>query len=223
MTITPAKLLRGLVLLCLVVAWALLAHHGSTGESNPDFSAALATAPIVAIVVMLLWRVGNPLWIGLGGLAVLALLATAWPYLRQNVALLYYVQHVGTNLALGTLFGRSLLGQRLALVTQFAKVAHHGEISPAKARYTRQVTIAWTTFFFLTAAVSTALFWLAPPAAWSLFANLLTIPLIGLMFVIEHICRHRVLPPDDRSSIADTIRGFRAAMEHTSDPQAKHP
>ena len=223
MTITPAKLLRGLVLLCLVVTWAGLAHYGSTDGSNPDFSAALATAPLVAIVVMLLWRVGNPLWIGFGGLTGLALLAGSWPYLRQNVALLYYVQHVGTNLALGTLFGRSLLGQRLALVTQFAKVAHHGEISPAKARYTRQVTVAWTAFFFLTAAVSSGLFWLAPPAAWSLFANLLTIPLIGLMFLVEHICRHRVLAPADRSSIADTIRGFRAAMQHTNDPLAKHP
>ncbi len=217
MTITPAKLLRGLVLLCLVVAWALLAHHGSTGESHPDFSAALATTPIVAIAIMLLWRVGNPLWMAFGSLLVLGLLAGSWPYLRQNIALLYYVQHVGTNLALGTLFGRTLFGEREALISQFARMAHQGVISAAKARYTRQVTIAWVTFFFLTAAISTGLFWLAPPAAWSVFANLLTVPLIGLMFVVEHIFRHRILPPEDRSSIADTIRGYRSGM------QAKHP
>ena len=71
MTITPAKLLRGLALLCILVAWGFLAHHGSTAESHPDFSAALATAPIAAIVVMLLWRVANPLWMVLGSLAVL--------------------------------------------------------------------------------------------------------------------------------------------------------
>ena len=207
MTITPAKLLRGLALLCILVAWGFLAHHGSTAESHPDFSAALATAPIAAIVVMLLWRVANPLW----------------PQLRQNVALLYYVQHVGTNLALGTLFGRTLIGERQALVTQFALMAHHGVISPAKARYTRQVTIAWTAFFLLTASISTVLFWLPMPTAWSIFANLLTIPLIGLMFMAEHIVRHRVLAPDDCSSIADTIRGYRAAMQQTSDPLAKRP
>ena len=165
MTITPAKLLRGLALLCILVAWGFLAHHGSTAESHPDFSAALATAPIAAIVVMLLWRVANPLWLVLGSLAVLALLALAWPQLRQNVALLYYVQHVGTNLALGTLFGRTLIGERQALVTQFALMAHHGVISPAKARYTRQVTIAWTAFFLLTASISTVLFWLPMPTA----------------------------------------------------------
>jgi uncharacterized membrane protein len=107
---TPAKLLRGLALFALVAAWAWLAHQGSAGEGNPDFAAALATLPVVAIVVMLLWRAGNPLWIAGGGLAVLGLLAWLWPALRQNVALLYYVQHVGTNLALATLFGRSLLG-----------------------------------------------------------------------------------------------------------------
>ena len=116
-----------------------------------------------------------------------------------------------------------MLGQRLALVSQFAKIAHHGEISPAKARYTRQVTVAWTAFFFLTVAVSSGLFWLAPPAAWSLFANLLTVPLIGLMFMVEHICRHYLLLPEDRSGIGETIRGFRAAMQHSSDPLAKHP
>ena len=160
---------------------------------------------------ILLWRVGNPLWIALGGLAILGLLALSWPSLRENVALLYFVQHVGTNLALGALFGRSLFGGQDSLVTQFAKLAHDGVISPAKARYTRQVTVAWTIFFFASAAVSTALFWLAPAAAWSVFANLLSLPLLALMFIGEHLIRHRVLAPDDCSSIADTIRGYRAS------------
>ena len=223
MSLTPAKLLRGLALLCILVSWAFLAHHGSTDESHPDFSAALATAPLVAIVVMLLWRVGNPLWMALGGFGVLGLLAWAWPQLRENVALLYYIQHVGTNLALGTLFGRSLIGDRQALVTQFALMAHHGVISPAKARYTRQVTMAWTAFFFVNVAMSTVLFWLPLANAWSIFANLLPIPLIALMFIVEHICRHHLLPPEDRSSIADTIRGYRATMQQSSDPLAKLP
>lgn len=223
MKLTPASVLRGLALLTLVVTWAVLAHQGSAGDANPDFSAALATAPIVAIVVMLLWRVGNPLWIALGGLGVLALLAWSWPILRQNIALLYYIQHVGTNLALGLLFGRSLLGPGEALVTQFARFAHGGTISAAKARYTRQVTIAWTIFFLGTALLSSLLFWLGQTHAWSIFANLLTVPLLALMFVGEHLCRHRVLPLEDRSSVADTIRGYRTAMQHRADTLARHP
>jgi uncharacterized membrane protein len=209
--LSPAAMLRGLAVGLLIVAWAALAHYGVAGDAPADFSTALATAPVLALVVILLWRVGNPLWIALGGLAILGLLALAWPGLRQNIALLYYVQHLGTNLALGALFGRSLLAGQEALVSTFAKLAHDGVISAAKARYTRQVTVAWTIFFIASAAVSSALFWLAPAVAWSVFANLLSPPLLALMFIGEHLIRHRVLPPEDCSSIADTIRGYRAS------------
>jgi uncharacterized membrane protein len=219
---TPASLARGLALFVVAAAWAWLAHLGSAGEGNPDFAAALATLPVVAIVVMLLWRAGNPLWLAAGGFAVLGLLAWLWPALRQNVALLYFVQHLGTNLALAILFGRSLFGRREALVTQLSRKAHGGVISAAKARYTRQVTIAWTVFFLATALLSSALFWLAPPAAWSVFANLLTLPLLLLMFAVEHCFRVRLLAPGDRSSVADTIRAYRAAMQRRSGTLANH-
>ena len=63
-----------------------------------------------------------------------------------------------------------------------------------------------------------------PLAAWSVFANLLALPLIVLMFVVEHCFRHRILPPEERSSVADTFRGYRAAMQRRhSDNLAKHP
>jgi uncharacterized membrane protein len=220
MIMPPANLLRGLALFTLAAAWAWLAHQGSAGEGNADFAAALATLPVVAIVVMLLWRAGNPLWLAAGGFAVLGLLAWLWPALRQNVALLYFVQHLGTNLALAILFGRSLFGRREALVTQLSRKAHGGVISAAKARYTRQVTIAWTVFFLATALLSSALFWLAPPAAWSVFANLLTLPLLLLMFAVEHCFRVRLLAPGDRSSVADTVRAYRAATQRRSDTLA---
>lgn len=221
--VTPVAILRGLALGVLVIAWAWLAHDGSAAEGPSDFGAALATSPIVAIAIILLWRVGNPLWLVLGGLAVIASLAWLWPSLRENVALLYFIQHLGTNLALATLFGRSLFGKQPSLVTQFALLAHNGIISEAKARYTRQVTIAWTIFFLMNAGISILLFLLAPASAWSIFANLLQIPLLILMFGVEHLCRHRVLPPADRSSIGDTIRGYRASSRRPEKPAAKHP
>jgi uncharacterized membrane protein len=225
MTITPAKLLRGLALLCILVAWAFLAHHGSAAESHPDFSAALATAPI-ASPLSSCSSGASPTRCGWYWAALPCLRCSpGWPGRSCGRMSRCFITSsiVGTNLALGTLFGRTLIGERQALVTQFALMAHHGVISPAKARYTRQVTIAWTAFFLLTATVSTVLFWLPLPTAWSIFANLLTIPLIGLMFMAEHIVRHRVLAPDDCSSIADTIRGYRAAMQQSSDPLAKRP
>ena len=54
---------------------------------------------------------------------------------------------------------------------------------------------------------------LAPAAVWSVFANFLTLPLILAMFVVEHLCRYLVLPPDERAGIADTIRAFRAGKQ----------
>lgn len=209
--LTPSAVLRGLATGGLVVVWAVLAHYASAGEVPADFSAVLATAPIVAFAVILLWRVGSPLLIALGATVIVALLGLGWPLLRHNVALLYYLQHLGTNLALGALFGRTLYGGREPLVTHFAKLAHDGQISPAKARYTRQVTVAWSLFFATSAGLSTILFWLAPAAAWSIFANLLYTPSLLLMFAIEHLVRLRVLPAADRSGIADTIRGYRAS------------
>ena len=214
---TASAILRGLAVGVLILAWAALAHYGSAGDGNSDFSAALAVAPLVAIVVILLWRVANPLWMVLGGLSVLALLAYLWPALRQNVALLYFIQHLGTNLALGILFGRTLLSGRQPLVTHFALLAHDGKISHAKERYTRGVTIAWTIFFLGMASVSAFLFFFAPAAAWSAFANLLSLLLIGLMFAGEHFVRLRVLAPEDQSSVADTIRGYRLSTRRPPD------
>ena len=161
-----SNLLRGTAIGGLAVAWAVFAHRTSVGGAS-NFSTALAATPIVIVAAILLRRLGSPLWIASGGLAALALLAWAWPQLRENVALLYYLEHVGTNLAFAVVFGRTLGAGHEPLITQLARFAHPEGLSPAKLRYTRQVTVAWTGFFITTAAVSTGLFLLAPAAVWS--------------------------------------------------------
>lgn len=211
------SLLRGTAIGGLAVAWAIFAHRNSVGGAS-EFSTALAATPIVIVAAMLLRRLGNLLWIAGGGLAALALLAWAWPQLRENGALLHYVEHVGTNLAFAVVFGRTLGAGHEPLITQLARFAHPEGLSPAKLRYTRQVTVAWTGFFIATAAVSTGLFLLAPAAVWSVFANFLTLPLILAMFVVEHLCRYLVLPPVERGGIADTIRAFRAGQQRRAPP-----
>lgn len=211
MTQAPASLLRGLGLIAVAGTWATLAHLGSAGEGG-DLKVAIALAPLVVLLALFLWRAGNALAIAGGSLVAAVLLFVSWPALRQNVALLYYLQHAGANLILGALFGRSLLGTREALVTHFARLAHGGVLSAAKTRYSRQVTIAWTTFFLLNTLVSTMLFLFATHETWSIFANLMSMPLVISMFIVEQVVRIRVLPPDDHSSFADTIRGYRAAM-----------
>lgn len=211
----PVPLLRGLAVLLLFAAWAVAAHFGSAGGGHPDINAALGVLPLIFVASLLLWRLQS-LWLRLGGLLVgLLLLAWLWPRLRENVALLYYLQHLGTHVALGVVFGRTLFGPGEALITRIARTVFRDGLSARKVRYTRQVTVAWTVFFFANAMLSTLLFLFAPAEIWSIHANLLTGPLIGLMFLCEHLVRLRVLPPEERPSFMTAIRAYRAGIQDT--------
>ncbi len=207
MTVTSA--LGNLGVLLLMAAWVVAAHVGSAGWGNADFNAVVAVLPIAVALLMALWR--WPRWPvrAAGVLGLLALVAWFWPQLRHNVPLLYYLQHLGIHVALGVLFGKSLLGPGDALITRLARRIFVHELSDRKVRYTRNVTLAWTLFFFTNALVSTLLFIWAPAAIWSVHANLLTGPLVGAMFVIEHLWRMCVLPPHERPGIADIVRAYR--------------
>ena len=209
MTLSAGQLLRGLAVVVFLVVWALLAHNGSAGEGTADLSVLLGVAPLVVAVGLLLWRSSHPALTGAGILAMLGGLAWVWPTLRENIALLFFIQHLGTNLALGTLFGRSLLGGGDALITQLARTVNQGELSERKHRYTRRATLAWTLFFLGNALISAILWLLAPQTVWSVFANLLSAPLLAAMFIGEHIWRTKALPPEERPSIAQVARAYR--------------
>ena len=206
---TTLPVLRNLGVLLLMAAWVVAAHMGSTGWGNADVNAVVAVVPIAVAALMALWR--WPQWpVRVAGtLTLLALVAWLWPQLRHNVALLYYLQHLGIHVALGVFFGKSLLGPGDALITRMARRIFAHELSDRKVRYTRKVTLAWTLFFFINALVSTGLFIWAPAAVWSVHANVLTGPLIGVMFLVEHIWRLCVLPPHERPGIADIVRAYR--------------
>ncbi len=121
----------------------------------------------------------------------------------------YFLQHVAMFLALAAWFGASLRPGRDALVTRFARV--EGTLSPAGLAYTRGVTLAWALFCAAMAAISALLFFGAPLPVWSLFANLLTLPLVGAMFVAEYLVRMRVCPERGHRGLASgVLRSVRA-------------
>ena len=221
MTASTAGKLRALAVILVMGCWAVVSHYASSGAGNADVNAALGIAPLVLIAIVMLWQLPSRLGIAAGALVGAALIFWLWPQLRENVSLLYYLQHLGAHLALGTLFGRSLLGSGDALITRLARSIYGDTITERKVRYTRQATLAWTLFFFGNALVSTGLFLFAPPATWSLHANLLTWPLVGLMFLAEHLVRMCVLPPEERPHLADIITAYRR-LSHPSQ-QAKTP
>lgn len=201
----------------VLLGWAVAAHLGSAGEGNADLNAGIAVLPILVALLALLWQ-GHRRWLFAAGAVVSAgAIWALWPKLRQNIPLLYYLQHLGTHLALAVFFGRTLLGNGDALVTSMARFIYGDELSPRKVRYTRQVTLAWTLFFVLNALVSTVLFLWAPPAVWSVHANLLTGPLMALMFLGEHLVRQRMLPPHERPSVSEVIRAYRQRVQRESE------
>lgn len=215
MTARLAQLLRGLAVVAFLIAWGFLAHYGTAGHSSPDLSVLLGVSPIIAAVGLLLWRTRHPVLAGGGNLLLLGGLVWLWPTLRQNIPLVFFIQHLGTNLALATLFGRSLLGGGEALITQLAKAVYNGKISERKRRYTRQATVAWTLFFLFNALISAILWLFAPQSAWSVFANLLSFPLLAGMFIAEHLWRLHALPPEERPSIAQVAQAYRLHGKQT--------
>jgi uncharacterized membrane protein len=98
----------------------------------------------------------------------------------------------------------------VALCTRLAD-KEHGPLSAQEVRYTRQVTAAWTAFFFVITALSVALFVSAPLRIWSLFINFGVLPLVGVMFVAEYQVRRRILPQVKRTGLLATLRVYLTA------------
>jgi len=197
------------LLAVLGAGYLWLGHLGSSSAHPPAISLISGLIPLWAVALLLAWGAKlRYLWLGLLGVLTLALLLNL-ESLRQNTAWVYFVQHAGMYGLLAIAFGRTLFGRHEeALCSRIAHVAHRG-LPPHMARYTWQVTLAWTIFFLSVTLISVLLFAFASLTQWSIFANLLSAPLLGLMFGGEALVRHRVLPNDSHVGILDTIRAYR--------------
>lgn len=206
---------RLLLLAVLGAAYLWLGHVGSSSAHPPAISLVSGLIPLWAVALLLAWGAKSRyLW--LTALAALtAILLVNLEFLRQNTAWVYFVQHAGMYGLLGLAFGRTLFGAyEDALCSRIAHVAHRG-LPPHMARYTWQVTLAWTIFFLSVSLISVVLFVFATLTEWSVFANLLSAPLLGLMFGGEALIRRRVLPNDKHVGIIDTIRAYRDFSRNT--------
>jgi uncharacterized membrane protein len=192
----------------LVIGYPLLAHYTNESAHSSNLGALVAIAPVVLIALALAWRSPRR-FIMLGVLALLCIaLWAGWSALENHFGLVYWLEHVGMQLILFMTFGRTLIAGRQPLCARFAE-AVHVLVTPQHEIYARQVTVAWTLFFAAMALVSTLLFFLAPLATWSVFANFLTLPLVALMFIAEYWVRRWVLPDMQHTHILDAVRAFR--------------
>ena len=117
------------------------------------------------------------------------------------------ISHAAVYLFLLWYFGRTLAPGRESIITRFARRVH-GALPPAMERFTRRLTIAWCAFFAGQLIASALLFAFAPLSAWSLFINLLNLPLLTLMFVGQVVYRRLRYPDWPRGSIWQAVEAF---------------
>lgn len=193
----------------LVIGYPLLAHYTNESAHRGSLGALVAIAPVALTVLVLTWRSTRRLLMLLGmGLLLCVALWIGWTILEHHFGVVYWLENVGMQLVLCIIFGRTLVAGQKPLCTRFAE-AVHAPLTPQHEIYARQVTVAWTLFFVVMALVSTALFFLAPLATWSVFANFMTLPLVALMFIVEYLVRRRLLPNMRHTHILDAVRAFR--------------
>jgi uncharacterized membrane protein len=190
------------------IGYSILAYFVASSPPTAHLGiVAFAVLPLVAAIVMAAWQTRLRI-------AAIALIVAAgvalWMYsdvLGRNLGLVYLAQENCANAALAFLFGRTLFGGHEPLCTRLARMLR-GTLEPRVERYTRWVTVAWTTFFIVMLAVSIALYVVAPIHVWSAFANLLTLPLIALMFVVEYAIRMRLFRDLPHKPILDALRAY---------------
>ena len=137
-------------------------------------------------------------------------------FTRADVQLLLVVPlaglpHAAAYSFLLWLFGRTLLPGNEALITSVAR-RFYGSLPSYLEGYTRRLTAAWCLFFAAQLVASAVLLAFASYEAWSLFVNVLNLPLVAAMFAGDYLCRvvrFRGLP---HASIAQSIDAFAKHM-----------
>ncbi|MDP5239242.1 hypothetical protein Q9Q94_06860 [Uliginosibacterium sp. 31-16] len=218
----PVKQVLRLALIGLLgAAYLWLGHLASISADPPLLSILIGLAPLSVSAVLLAVHSRSAWLIALCAAGLLGMLVYI-DFLRANMAWVYFIQHAGMHTMLGLMFGRTLSRDRtVALCSQISCFVYSKETLDAKFfDYAWAVTVMWTIYFAFTTALSTLLFFFGPLSVWSVYANLLTPVIIGLLFVVEYAIRIRVLPNRQHAGIAGSIRAYR---EFSQQRQAKLP
>jgi uncharacterized membrane protein len=191
-----------------IVGYPVLIHLGLAGSAADPARTALLMAPMAALGCWLLLRSQNRMfWV----LVVAGAAGVIWLLARGTglgTTVLYGLPHAAAYLFMLGVFGRTLLPGREAIITRIARHARGGTMPPVMERYTRNLTAAWCVFFAAQLAGSALLLAYASLETWSLFINVLSFPLVGLMFALDYlyrVIRYRHLP---QSSIATAIQAY---------------
>lgn len=189
-----------------VVSYALLAHYTNVAGTQ-TLGTIVALAPLVIAAVSLTWQLRRYWIVPVLFVTAAAALALGWERLEKHYSLIYWLEHVGTQLFLCHIFGRTLLEGREPMVSYFARMIH-GTLTPALQAYTRAVTKAWVIFFGCMAMGSTLLYLLGSIEIWSIFVNFVTAPMMAMMFLVEYLVRRRLHPKMEHAPILEGVKAY---------------
>ena len=160
--------------------------------------------PMALATFAWLWGSKRRAW-GVGLVALLAALAWGLRQGRISAEWLYVAQHAGIHAALAAWFASTL--DTVPLIVRVARRVH--ALNAPMVAYATNVTRAWVIYFVVMAAVSIALYVLAPFAAWNVFATVITPLSLVAMFVGEYKLRYALHPEFERVKMRDAIRAWR--------------
>jgi len=161
-----------------------------------------------ACVVALIVRSRSALLVGML-LAVLLGIAVL-----SHQQLLAALPSIALNLMLASVFAVTLRRGETPLIVRIAEL-DSAALTPQFRHYLHALTHAWAIFFAAMAALSLLLMLYAPFEWWSLFVNVLSWPLIGVMFIAEWLVRvacFRKLPRHTPLYIAARILAYQRQM-----------
>lgn len=182
--------------------YQFLIHKVSISGHLTTISAALVLIPfVIALTWFTAVELGLRMALAIIFTLILLCLAAAEIFGPPHPAIIFGMPHLVTNSFLMWFFARTLKNEKVPLVTMMARSVH-GSLTPDLEIYTRHVTIAWSLFFAMQISGSILLFFFASLENWSMFINILSTPLIVLVFLCEYTYRvlrfrnHRSSPFD---------------------------
>jgi len=198
-----------ILLLAGFITYPILLHSFILKEQVEMWQPIFVFAPMLGVAGWVLFRMLDRAWwpLLLIAMAALVYFFVSGDHGRIGLLAVNGLSHATLNLFLLRLFGRTLLRGQEPLISQISRLIN-GQLLPEIATYTRQVTIAWCIFFALQVVTSLLLYIFAPIAVWSLFINVLNLPLLILMFLVEHAYRKVRLPSHSRTSILKVIEVY---------------
>jgi len=188
-------------------AYVAATHWLMTKAPASDWNAVVVVGPMLAFAAIYAARRGQRLLAAAGALAVLVLVVQAWRGAGLSPGSLYLAQHVAVHLLLALVFGATLQRGREPLIAALARRVH-SSLSDGMAAYTRKVTAVWTIYFVFMAALSMALYALAPFGVWAAFANLATPLAMVALFLGEYMLRYRLHPEFERATLAQAVHAY---------------